>query len=289
VTSAAAQEPPPLLDDVEDMDFDRPEAWAMKYFGSISMLTPLGRPTDREPGSVELALEVIQVPHLSKAERTVGFNGRKEEDLNRLPVVVRPRLTIGLPAKLAIEVGYIPPVEYEGIEPNLVSLALERSFAAGEHLAIGTRLYGQIGEAEGDLICSDDDVAAAPGSPGNPFGCRALSNDETTLDHVGFHLGAGYDPGVEGGPSLLFGAAVTRHDLEFQIDAFTSAGHDRTLLRTEGTTYALTAGVEVPATERAQLGFEVLWSPLEVVRPPRTMAENDDLLHLRAAFRYRVR
>ena len=45
----------------------------------------------------------------------------------------------------------------------------------------------------------------------------------------------------------------------------------------------------IPLAERTQIGFEVLWSPLEVVRPPKTTAQNDDLLHLKAMLRYRVR
>ena len=61
--------------------------------------------------TLDLALEVTQVPHLSTRERTVGFGGFKAEDLNRLPVLVRPRLTIGLPRRFAIELGYVPPIE----------------------------------------------------------------------------------------------------------------------------------------------------------------------------------
>ncbi len=45
----------------------------------------------------------------------------------------------------------------------------------------------------------------------------------------------------------------------------------------------------IPLAERTQLGFEVLWSPLDVVRPPKTTAQNDELLHLKALLRYRVR
>ncbi|HVR30218.1 MAG TPA: hypothetical protein VMS86_11880 [Thermoanaerobaculia bacterium] len=286
--SADAQQAP-VLEVVEDVDFDRPEAWAMKYFGSISMLTPLAPARPRPPGTVELALEVSQVPHLSTAERTVGFNGLKEEDLNRLPVLVRPRVTVALPRRLAIEVGYVPPVRVDGVEPNLFSLALERALYAGERWSVAGRVHGQLGEVEGDLTCSKEDASFPPGSPDNAFGCEAPSRDVSTLDHVGLHLGAGYELPAARGSTLLFGVGVVRHDLEFQVDALTFGLHDRTLLRADGTTYALNAGISIPASERTLLAFEVLWSALDVVRPPRTAAENDDLLHLRAILRYRVR
>ena len=42
----------------EDLDSDRPEAWAMNYFSSVSLLAGLGTPYSREPGSVEVGFEI---------------------------------------------------------------------------------------------------------------------------------------------------------------------------------------------------------------------------------------
>jgi hypothetical protein len=286
---ARAQGDLPVVDFVEDIDFDRPEAWAMQYFGSVAMMTPIGPPRAIEPGSVAFAIEVTQVPQLSAAERTVGSNGINEQDLNRLPVFVRPRVTVGLPHRFAVEIGYVPPLRVDGVEPNLLSLAIARELHAGERWSLGARLHGQIGEVEGDLTCQDDDASFEPGTPGNLQGCLAASDDTTTLDHLGLHLGAGYQLGGARGSTLLFGAGVIHHDLEFEADAFTYDIHDRTRLRADGTTWAVDAGISVPASQRADLGVEVLWSPLEVIRPPRTTTENDDLIHVKALLRYRVR
>jgi hypothetical protein len=44
----------------------------------------------------------------------------------------------------------------------------------------------------------------------------------------------------------------------------------------------------IPLAERANFAFEVLWSPLDVVRPPKTEAQTDELLHVKALVRYRV-
>jgi hypothetical protein len=84
---------------VDELDWDRPEAWAMKYFNSVSILTGLGPPRARETWSFEIGLELDTIPRLDEDQRRVGFGGLKVEDLNRLPVFFRPRLTIGLPAK----------------------------------------------------------------------------------------------------------------------------------------------------------------------------------------------
>ena len=289
VPPARAQDDIPVIDETDELNFDDPQSWAMKYFGSVALFTPLGAPVVREAGSVDLALEVTQVPHLSPDERRVGFGGFKEEDLNRLPVFVRPRVAVGLPHRFAIEVGYVPPIEVDGIEPNLLSLAVDHVFYVGRHWSFGGRLLGMVGEVKGDLTCSEEDASFPIGSPDNLFGCRAPSNDEARLDHLALRLGTGYQIGSAGGPTLTFGAGAVRHDLEFQVDAFTFSVHDRSLLVAEGTTWELDAGMAIPLGERTQLGFEVLWSPLDVVRPPKTTEQTDELLHVKGLLRYRVR
>ncbi|HSO24479.1 MAG TPA: hypothetical protein VLT81_16370, partial [Chondromyces sp.] len=70
---AAAQ----VIDDVEELAWDRPEAWAMKYFNSVSLLTGLGPPRTREPWSIELGLEAGLIPHLDEDQRRIGFGGAK--------------------------------------------------------------------------------------------------------------------------------------------------------------------------------------------------------------------
>ena len=62
----------------------------------MSLLTGLGPPTARELWSFEIGLELDTIPHLDEDQRRIGFGGAKAEDLNRLRVFFRPRLTIGL-------------------------------------------------------------------------------------------------------------------------------------------------------------------------------------------------
>ena len=100
-----AQTDPPVVGGTETIDFDRPEAWAMKWFASVTLFTSLGPPATREAGSVDLAFELDWIPTLSEDQRRVGFNGTKVEDINRLPVLPRPRVAVGLGAKTTLLCG----------------------------------------------------------------------------------------------------------------------------------------------------------------------------------------
>jgi hypothetical protein len=290
---AGAQDGPsdgPILSDpVENLDFDAPEAWAMKYFSSASLLTALGPVSSRETGSIELALEGIWVPSLSEDQRRVGFGGFKVEDLNRSELFGRVRAAFGVGAKTSVVMGVVPPVEVDGVEALLVALAVERPFFERERWSLGWRVFGQTGDVEGDFTCTEEDASFPPGSPGNLFGCHAPSQDEVSLEYLGAGLEAGYR--VAERWTLHFGASVQEHDLAFQVDAFTYDLHDRTLQLTEGTTVAVTLGAVVELAKRWSLSAEALYTPLDRrrLRSPEAPTIEEELLHLRGALRWRVR
>ena len=115
-----------ILDGVEEMDFDRPESWALKYFANVSMLGGFGTPRPSAPGAVDLEFELGWIPSLSEEQRRVGFVGNKVEDLNRNDLFARLRVRFGLPRDFSILVGLTPPVERNGVTPTLIVLAVER-------------------------------------------------------------------------------------------------------------------------------------------------------------------
>lgn len=287
--TAAAQDVP-TISPVEELDFDRPEAWAMKYFGSVSLLTGLGAPRERRPGSVELAFEAGWIPSLSEEQRTVGFGGTKEEDLNKLSAFGRLRATFGLGRKLSLTAGWVPPVAVSGVQANLVSLALERPLLAPDAgWGLGLRLYGQVGEIEGDFTCTDDDLQAPPGEPGNEFGCEARSSDTYDLAYTGLELVGSYAFAGGKAPRLHFGAAANYLDMELQVDALTSGLRDRTLLLADGWSWSLSGGARWGLDSRTDFAAELFYTPLDVVRPPSTASENDALFNLRLLVAYRLR
>ncbi len=272
-----------VIDDIEEVDWDRPEAWAMKFFSSVSLLTGLGPPRAREPWSLEIGLELDTIPHLDEDQRRVGFGGAKVEDLNRLPVFGRPRLTVGLPAKLSLDVAWVPPVELRGVKSNLFSLALERPVYATGPWTLGVRVYGQLGTVKGDLTCSEEDASSPPGSPGNIWGCEAPSTDELTLNYLGAAFTGGYHYRKT---DFHWGLAANYMDMEFQVDARTFGFHDRSLLLADGWTWSFNTGASWRLGGRTSVAVELFYSPLSVVRPPSTSSENDPLLNLRTMLRF---
>jgi hypothetical protein len=270
--------------DREELDFDRPEAWALKFFNSVTIFTGLGPPRDRDRWSFELGLELDTIPHLDQDQRRVGFNGLKEEDLNKLPVFFRPRLAIGLPHNWTLDVSYLPPITVAGVTPHLFALAVERPVYQSGRWVLGVRGYGQVGSMDGDFTCSEEQAQQPPGSPGNIWGCDEPSNDTARLNY----LGAAFTGGVElGRTTVHWGLAANYMDMEFQVDNVTYGFRDRKLLLAEGWTWSMNVGGSWFLTERIGLGAELFYSPLSVVRPPSDTAENDPLFNLRTILRYR--
>jgi hypothetical protein len=274
-----------VIDDVDELDWDRPEAWAMKYFASVSQFTGLGAHKAREPWTFEIGLELDSIPELSEDQRRIGVGGVKVEDINRLPAFFRPRVTIGLPAKLSLDVAWVPPIELEGVTSNLFSVGLERPFYSSGPLVLGGRLSGQLGTVKGDFTCTEDEAAYPPGSPDNIWGCEAPSDDELTLNYVSLAFTGGYQVKKT---TFHWGLAATYMDMEFQVDAVTYGLIDHTLLVADGWTWSVNGGASWRLTGHLSIAAELFYSPLSVTRPPSTRSENDGLFNLRTMLRIRL-
>jgi len=273
----------------EELDFDRPEAWAMKYFASVSLFTGLGVPRNLPPGSVDLGLELDWVPSLSEAERTVGFNGTKEEDLNRTEFFVRPRLQVGLPKKFSLALSWVPPIEAFNVKPNLLSLAIGRPIASPGKWRFGLRVAGQYGKIQGDFTCTQAEAAAGPDRDRNPFLCEAPSSDEIQVRSASLELSGTRQIGKARPFEPYFSIAANLMDLEFQVDALYSGLVDRTRLLADGETYYVTAGFQYLGWKRSQLGVELFYTPLDVLRPPSTSTQTDGLFNARTFVSYTLR
>jgi hypothetical protein len=273
----------------EELDFDRPEAWAMKWFSSLAVMTGFGGPPELAPGAWELGLEGAWVPSLSEEERRVGFIGNKVEDLNRTSVFGRLRLSAGLPARFVLTAGWVPPVEMDGVTPHLVALALGRPLVDGRSLRLDLRLIAQTGTLEGDLTCPEAAAAAGDDRDRNPFNCLEPSDDEMTLHSGGVELTGSWRPA--GAPRLRPYASLAGHyfDNELQVRARYGTLIDRTRLLSDGTTFAATAGLDFQASERTRFCAELFYSPLDVVREPGRGSRNDPLLNARLFLGYRFR
>ena len=142
--SAAAQTPPGAAP-VERLSFDRPESWAMKYFTTTTILNGLETPDQLAAGSVAIGLETGWVPRLSTAQQRVGYYGTMRQDLNKAPILLRPRVSIGLPAHLAFTIAVAPPIRSFGVTPRLAAASLEGPLVERGAWMLGWRASGQLG------------------------------------------------------------------------------------------------------------------------------------------------
>jgi len=277
----------PVVGTVQEIDFDRPESWAMKYFGSVTLLTSMGRPVARRAGEVELALELGWIPELTEEQQTVGFNGTKFEDLNRTPVSPRPHLLVGIGWATTLDVTYVPPVEIAGLEPNLLAVGLERPFVDRETWSLGLRVAGQLGDIQGDYTCTETDASYPPGSEQNPFGCEAPSSDTATLNYATVGIIGGTELGDSGRTSVHGGVYATYWDLEFQVEALRFGNLDRNRLVTDGWTWSVAGGATFRLTDRVRLATELFYTPLDVRRDrTSTSTDNDPLFNVRVMLGY---
>lgn len=289
VASAQSAGSVPVINPTEQLSFDRPESWALKYFTSAMLLTGLETPRTRPPGSVSLGFEIGWLPALSDSQRRVGFDGTKTEDLNKAPFLPRPRVVVGLPGRFSLIVAADPPIRSFGIKPKLVAVGLERPLYESTGLSVGLRGYGQAGNVEAAFTCPSSVLAFAPGSPSNSYGCQAESADTASLRYVGGELSAGYAGDRVRRLSPHIAVAVNYVNTIFQVNALTFGYLDHTRLLAHGMTAAISGGLSYPLTDRLRVAADLFYTPLSVRRPPSSSTQNDGLFNIRALVAYRLR
>jgi hypothetical protein len=278
---------------VEHVGFNSPEGWALKYYASATLFSGLQPPEPlvegRQIGSVTFGLEMGWLPTLSADRARVGFSGRKEEDLNKTPIFLRPVVRLGLPWRFTAVVAGPPPIQVFGITPRLFAFGLERPLLERNRWRLGWRGYGQVGSLKGAFTCPNRALAFPAGSPQNPSGCVAESSDIASLRYAGTEIQFAYhiprmpklSPHLAGGVNYIDGI--------FQVDAPLATRLDRTRLWTRGMTYSGTAGVSYLLTQRVALTVDAFYSPLWVRRVATGPRAIDGLFNVRALVSYSFR
>jgi hypothetical protein len=272
--------------DREILDPGRPEAWAMNYFTATSFMTAFGRTPALEPWQWDLALELGHIPSLSESQRSVGFNGFKNEDLNKTPVFGRARFSLGLPGRWVAELGYTPSVPINGLQAHgLFAAAFGRRWIEREHFTLSSRVFGQHGSATGDITCPEE-LAGNPDPIANPYGCEAPSHDKVRLHYYGLDLTPSWSRG-----KLTWHAtgALVRTEPEVQVDALTFGFRDRSQLLLRDVVPYFALGFNVEFHEGWYAGAELLHVPLSLHREEGASTEHDPLTSLRVRMGYRAR
>lgn len=272
--------------DRELLASERPEAWAMNYFTATTFMTAFGETPALQSGQWDLALEFGHIPHLDESQRTVGFNGFKNEDLNKSPVFGRARVTVGLPGRWVAELGYTPSVTIDGLQAHdLFALAFARRWIDRDRFTLSARVFGQHGSATGDITCPGE-LAGDPDPLRNPYGCEAASRDAIRLRYYGVDITPAWSRGAWRWHATL---GVVRTEPEVQVDALTFGFRDRSQLLTRDVVPYLAVGFNHPLGARWYAGVEVLYVPLSVRREADadTDTEQDPLVSLRIRVGYR--
>ena len=95
----------------QNVDFERPEGWAMAFTTASSLNLGQSTPRNIVPGELIFSAELSSIPSLSKEQQKVGFNGLKDEDLNKSPIFGRIRISYGLPWDITAEISWTPPLK----------------------------------------------------------------------------------------------------------------------------------------------------------------------------------
>jgi len=277
------------LDGREELASDRPEAWAMRWFAAALAPSGFGAAESTDPGRVDLALDAAWLPDLSERQRTVGFDGTKVEDLNRAPAAPRARARFGLPAGFSLDLGWIPPIRFDGARANLLSLGLARPLLERGPWRLGARLTGTVGRLDGDFTCPAAAAGAGADPVRNPYGCERKSEDQVDLNQVGFELGLAYRSPARPALGVWLGGALRRVDSTFHVRADWNGIHDRTRLDYTGNDWDLAAGLSWRMRPTWESSAELRWTPLDVVRTGGGGAESDPLLQVLLSLAYRLR
>jgi hypothetical protein len=268
------------------LDFDRPEAWAMKYFTSASLLAATPALPGDQTGQIWLGLELVGLPALSTAQQRVGFNGTTQEDLNQAPLFFRPRITIGLTRRLTLTLAGVPPVHVFGVTPKLLDVGIDWTMKSTPHWTFVSRAHGQVGHVTGAITCPADVLRFDPGSEGNLTGCDATSADATSLRYVAIDLDVARR--LTERLSMRASLGVNLIDGVFQTNAHTFGFADRTRLTSRGVTSAGSLGLTYGFSPRLVLGVGVLYAPLRIQRPGESSSSLDSLLTARGILTYRL-
>jgi hypothetical protein len=282
--AAARVEGQPVLTGTERLTFDRPEAWGMKFAAAATTFGALDAPRESRRGEVELALEAGSVPRLSAADRRIGFNGTKQEDIDRTAAVGQLRLGLGLGHGLAFELSAVPPVELDGIEPRVFGAGLKAKIGETARLRAGARLAYDHGTLIGDITCSRADVAAGADPVRNPFGCEVPSDDRLEFDLVSAEVALSLRPRSGAGAEPYFSLAAHHLSGTFQVRASYQGLVDRTVLDTRGTYWSAALGVAKTLEHRFRVAGEISYASLSIRRPGKT-AGDEPLPSLRLSVR----
>lgn len=141
------------------------EAEVFAIFSVPLAFSPAGQVGGLPGGAVRAGLEVAALPNIDSRTATplTCRPGKGPENVNLLPLLPRPRVSIGLPSGFMLELSWVPPIRVEGVKANLFGIALGRRFPVTPAIALLLRGHASLGNIHAPITC-DDKALADPAS-----------------------------------------------------------------------------------------------------------------------------
>ena len=265
--------------EIERYGSGAPEGKLMLYYSSTVAFSPLGVPygtgrasrtsaTGRDMPKLEAAVEVSYLPALSLEQRTTGSD--KPEATNLAPLFPRPRLGIGLPGGVGLELSWIPPVRVFDVKANLFGGALSRSFTLTNSVRIIPRAAVLVGRVEGPITCNRETAADGDAALATYFSLVCYGNDSRDYfepRHLsGEVMFARASASGRWQPYVSAGALAER--TRFDVGVIRRDGvrdHDQPILEVKTTRAYGTLGTSWFGVPRTRLAGELYYAPGSVL------------------------
>jgi|TARA_B110000438_G_scaffold225439_1_gene219495 hypothetical protein len=273
----------------EVLEFDRPEAWAMRYFAGAALMQGNAAPIGLEKGQLSLGTEISNLPYISKENRAVGFYGTKDENLNKSPIILRPMVHYGILKDLSVTATYVPPIEvFDRLRTHMAGVSINYIAYQNENFIVRLRAYGQWTQAKGDFTASED-IAGSTDPNINPFGLAEPSNDTFTSWTYTFEASFFLRLPIKNPTYWSLSLARSYADLDFEIDAVYFGGfHENRHQVTDGYITSVSTGFETQLTKNLSTSLIMAYVPLDVRRSQGAEQQNDALLNFRLAFNLKL-
>ncbi len=220
------------------------EAKLLAHYSAPLTFAPLAEP-GFAAGRFVIGADLTYIPKPDPAlERTGVCFMPKNESTQLSPVFPRPRLMIGLPLGIGLELSYLPPVRVAGAKPNLVSGAVSVArpllVLAGRPVIAAARLHATRGYVNGAITCARD--ALQQTDQNEPCYGAEKSNDTFRPNMWGIDGSVGR-AFMDGRLGLYAGGGVTWLAPRFRVGFTDGRGFvDRTRVEVDLTRAAVFAG-----------------------------------------------
>jgi hypothetical protein len=226
------------------------EAKLLAHYSAPITFAPQAEP-GFAAGRFVIGADLTYIPKPDPAlERTGVCFMPKNESTQLSPVFPRPRLMVGLPLGIGLEVSYLPPVKVAGAKPNLVSGAVSVArpllSVAGQPIIAAARVHATRGYVNGAITCGED--ALQQTDPAEPCYGAEKSNDTFRPNMWGIDGSVGR-AFIDGRLGLYAGGGVTWLAPRFRVGFTDGRGFvDRTRVEVDLTRASVFGGAAYHAT-----------------------------------------